>query len=71
MFGLNDIPHEFSGPSLEIYGSKSHLINKEHIPGILKRLPNCQFVEVEGADHAVPMTHSAKVIEAIVPFLAN
>ena len=70
LFGFNDLLPEFSGSSLEIYGSKSIRI-KERIPGILERLPNCKFVEIPDSDHEVPFTHPERVIEAIVQFLED
>ena len=71
LFGFEDLIPSFSLPALEIYGSESPFINKDHFPSILEKIPNCKFVEVAGADHIVPYTHPDKVVEAIAQFLAN
>ena len=72
MFGFDDLqPVTFSVPALEIIGSESPIINPEHFPSILERIPNCRFVVIPNAEHSFPFTHQSDFISEVVQFLTN
>lgn len=52
-------------PVTILYGGDTLSVVKLVMAGLQKRIPHADLVEIEGAGHMVPLSHSAEVAEAI------
>ncbi|KQU74517.1 hypothetical protein ASC75_21140 [Aminobacter sp. DSM 101952] len=61
--------HEIAAPTLVVHGSNDIGIDVSHGRNLAADIKNANFVEIEGAGHAPPVTHAAETSQAIQRFL--
>lgn len=70
-FDVRDRLSDITVPTVVLHGTKDSLFATEDARVLADRMPAAELRLVDGADHALPVTHGSEVIQAVIDVLGG